>query len=79
MTFERKLLDEAADLFYKVYVDEETETAYIGHSPRETDTGCRVRIYPTKWEYEEPEIFYTNEDLSNFLEEFKSDMEYIWY
>ena len=79
MTFERKLLNEAADLFYIVYVDEETESGYIGHSPGETDTGCRVRIYVTNWEYETPKILRSNQDLRDFLEEFKSDMKYIWY
>ncbi len=63
--FNPYLIREARAIFSRVYVDQETETAYIGS---ETATeGDRVRVYISGFEYEEPAIIRTNEELRDLV------------
>lgn len=63
--FDKALLKEARKMFPKVFVDTLTETGYSG-SEEETK-GCRIRIYPTTFEYDTPLTFRSNEELELFL------------
>lgn len=47
--------------FPTVFVDREMPECYVGS--RTATAGDRVRIYLTGWDYEEPEVFRTNEEL----------------
>ena len=57
-------------MFYRVYVDKlnTDKTAYEG-SMTATE-GDRVRIYPTSWEYEPEMVFYNNEELKTYIDEY---------
>ena len=70
MKFNRKLLQEARQLFYRVYVDKLSadKTAYEGSTT--ATEGDRVRIYPTSWEYEPEMVFYNNEELKTYIDEY---------
>lgn len=69
MKFDKKLLQEARQLFYRVYVDKLTadKTAYEGSTT--ATEGDRVRIYPTSWEYEPEITFNSNEELKTYIDE----------
>ena len=69
MKFDKKLLQEARQLFYRVYVDKLSadKTAYKGSTT--ATEGDRVRIYPTSWEYETEMVFYNNEELKTYINE----------
>ena len=67
MRFDDGLLLAARDMFYKVYVDIDRIDHYEGRE--DTTIGDRIRIYPTKWDYEEPEIIRSNEGLAEYIKE----------
>ena len=69
MKFDKKLLQEARQLFYRVYVDKLSadKTAYKGSTT--ATEGDRVRIYPTSWEYEPEITFNSNEELKTYIDE----------
>ena len=69
MKFDKKLLQEARQLFYRVYVDKLTadKTAYEGSTT--ATEGDRVHIYPTSWEYEPDITFNSNEELKAYIDE----------
>ena len=69
--FDRELIEQARRMFYAVYMDEETPAEYIGH--KDGYTADRVRIYPTGWEYENPETARTDEDLHNIITEYAEE------
>ena len=70
MKFNRKLLQEARQLFYRVYVDKLSadKTAYIGSTT--ATEGDRVRIYPTSCEYDPEITFNSNENLKTYINEY---------
>ena len=74
MKFNRKLLQEARRLFYRVYVDKLSadKTAYEGSTT--ATEGDRVRIYPTSCEYDPEITFNSNEELKTYIDEY-IDME----
>ena len=69
MKFDKKLLQEARQMFYRVYVDKlnADKTAYEGSTT--ATEGDRVRIYPTSWEYESEITFNSNEELKTYIDE----------
>lgn len=69
MRFDKKLIDKARKYFYKVYVDRETEKEFIGSET--AYEGVRVRVYSTKWDYEEAEIFRDNGKLAEYIGQYE--------
>lgn len=75
MKFDKKLLKEARQLFYCVYVDKLSadKTVYIGSTT--ATEGDRVRIYSTSWEYETDTICNNNEELKNYIDEYVNEIQ----
>ena len=69
MKFDKKLLQEARQMFYRVYVDKLNvdKTAYEGSTT--ATEGDRVRIYCTSCEYDPEIVFNSNEDLKIYIDE----------
>ena len=70
MKFDKKLLNDARQLFYCVYVDKLSadKTTYAGSTT--ATEGDRVRIYPTSWDYETDTTFNNNEELKTYIDEY---------
>lgn len=65
MLFKKHLVDLARKYFHAVYVDTEKSTQFLGDLLGYN--GDRIRIYPTAWEYEEPDIIHNNSELRDYL------------
>lgn len=68
INFDKTAIDILRRECYKVYIDIETKTEYNGSLTGYT--GDRIRIYTTSWDYEDPEIIRTNNDLKKYVKEY---------
>lgn len=71
INFDKTAIDILRRECYKVYIDIETKTEYNGSLTGYT--GDRIRIYITSWDYEDPEIIRTNDELKKCTKECISD------
>ena len=69
MKFDKKLLQEARQMFYRVYVDKLNADKTVYEGSTTATEGDRVRIYPTSWEYDAEIVFYNNEELKTYIDE----------
>ena len=75
--FDPELIRKGKELFYICEVQKISDNG-IYFEPSNTNSGCRVIIFFSSWEYETETVMHSNEELEKLIQDELSDRAYFW-